>query len=123
MLNHAAPSLDHLFRALADPSRRSIVERLSRSPATVTELAEPLDLSLPGVLQHIRVLESSGVIRSEKSGRVRTCRLEPAALRSVGDWVAARRAVWAADLDRLDAWLALDADPYAPPSTGKTPCP
>ena len=123
MLNYSSPHLDLLFHALADPTRRAIVERLSRSPATVSELAEPLDLSMPGVLQHIRVLEAGGVIRSEKTGRVRTCRLDTGALRTVEDWVALRRASWSADLDQLDAWLALDADPYAPPQPRSTPCP
>ncbi len=80
--------LDRAFRALADPSRRSIVSRLSRGPASVSELAAPLDMSLPSVVQHIDVLQRSGLVRSEKLGRVRTCRLEPAPMRSVEQWIA-----------------------------------
>jgi DNA-binding transcriptional ArsR family regulator len=95
-------SLDKAFRALADPSRRSIVVRLSRGPASVSELAEPLAMSLPAAVQHIDVLQKSGLIRSEKVGRVRTCRLEPAPLRSVEQWIAQHRTVWENRLDRLD---------------------
>jgi DNA-binding transcriptional ArsR family regulator len=94
-------SLDKAFRALADPSRRSIVVRLSRGPASVSELAEPLAMSLPAAVQHIDVLQKSGLIRSEKVGRVRTCRLEPAPLRSVEQWIAQHRTVWENRLDRL----------------------
>jgi DNA-binding transcriptional ArsR family regulator len=94
-------SLDQTFRALADPSRRSIVVRLSRGPASVSELAEPLAMSLPAAVQHIDVLQKSGLIRSEKVGRVRTCRLEPAPMRSVEQWIAQHRTVWENRLDRL----------------------
>jgi DNA-binding transcriptional ArsR family regulator len=93
--------VDLLLHALADPTRRRIVERLGRGPATVTELAEPLAMSLPAVLQHLQVLTSSGVVASEKIGRVRTCRLEPARLDIVQDWIAARRHAWERRLDRL----------------------
>ena len=94
-------SLDQTFRALADPSRRSIVVRLSRGPASVSELAEPLAMSLPAAVQHIDVLQKSGLIRSEKVGRVRTCRLEPAPMRSVEQWIAQHRTAWENRLDRL----------------------
>jgi DNA-binding transcriptional ArsR family regulator len=94
-------SLDKAFRALANPSRRSIVVRLSRGPASVSELAEPLAMSLPAAVQHIDVLQKSGLIRSEKVGRVRTCRLEPAPLRSAEQWIAQHRTVWENRLDRL----------------------
>lgn len=94
-----------MFAALADGSRRSIVDRLSRGPATVKELAAPLTMSLPAVLQHLRVLEESGLIRSEKVGRVRTCRLQPAALQAAERWIADRRAGWESRLDRLDTFL------------------
>lgn len=114
MLNYSSPTLDGLFHALADPTRRGIVDRLSRSPATVSELAEPLEISLPGVLQHLRILEASGIVRSEKTGRVRTCHLDAGALRTVEDWVAARRASWTADLDRLEELLMDDADTTNP---------
>lgn len=94
-------SLDRTFRALADPSRRSIVVRLSWGPASVSELAEPLAMSFPAAVQHIDVLQKSGLVRSEKVGRVRTCRLEPAPMRSVEQWIAEHRATWENRLDRL----------------------
>jgi DNA-binding transcriptional ArsR family regulator len=94
-----------MFAALADGSRRTMVDRLSRGPATVKELAAPLTMSLPAVLQHLRVLEESGLVRSEKVGRVRTCRLQPAALQAAERWIADRRAGWESRLDRLDAFL------------------
>jgi DNA-binding transcriptional ArsR family regulator len=87
-----------------------MVDRLSRGPASVSELAEPLPMSLPAVIQHLRVLEASGLVRSEKAGRVRTCRIAPAALRSAEDWVAARRAHWERRLDHLGRYLAEHAD-------------
>jgi DNA-binding transcriptional ArsR family regulator len=107
MLNHHA-TVDPLFHALADPTRRAMVERLSRGPASVSELARPIDMTLSAVIQHLAVLESSGLVRSEKAGRVRTCRLEPAALRSGADWFAERRAAWERRLDRLGDYLAAD---------------
>ena len=97
----ADATLDRAFHALADPSRRSIVVRLSRGPASVSELAGPLAMSLPAVVQHIDVLQKSGLVRSEKVGRVRTCRLEPAPMRSVEQWIAQHRATWEGRLDRL----------------------
>ena len=105
MLNHS-PALDQVFHALADPARRGMIDRLSRGPASVSELAEPLSMSLPAVLQHLQVLEQSGLVRSEKAGRVRTCRIEPKALRTAEDWIARRRAHWERRLDRLGAFLA-----------------
>jgi DNA-binding transcriptional ArsR family regulator len=100
-----ALDLDLMFSALADGSRRSIVERLSQGPASVKELAAPLPMSLPAVLQHLRLLETSGLIRSEKVGRVRTCRLEPVALQAAEQWIAERRALWVRRLDRLGTYL------------------
>jgi len=94
-----------MYGALADGSRRAMVDRLSRGPATVKELAAPLTMSLPAVLQHLRVLQDSGLVRSQKVGRVRTCRLEPAALQAAEQWIADRRAGWVSRLDRLDAYL------------------
>jgi DNA-binding transcriptional ArsR family regulator len=106
MLNQAA-ELDGVFQALADPTRRVMVERLSRGgPSSVSALARPLAMSLPAVMQHLRVLEASGLVRSEKVGRVRTCHIEPAALRSVERWVVGRRASWERRLDRLGDYLA-----------------
>jgi DNA-binding transcriptional ArsR family regulator len=99
---------DRVFHALADPSRRVIVERLSQGSASVSELARPLPMSLPAVVQHLQVLETCGLVRSEKVGRVRTCRLEPAALRPVEQWVGARRSTWERRLDRLGDYLADD---------------
>ncbi|GLY94383.1 metalloregulator ArsR/SmtB family transcription factor [Actinoplanes sp. NBRC 103695] len=104
MLNHQA-SLDLMFAALADASRRSMVERLGRGSASVKELAAPLSMSLPAVMQHLRVLESSGLVSSAKTGRVRTCRINPAALRTAEDWIAVRRADLSAQLDRLGTYL------------------
>jgi DNA-binding transcriptional ArsR family regulator len=101
-----APPLDRLFQALADPARRRMVARLSRGPASVSELAQPLDMSLSAVVQHLRVLEESGLVRSRKVGRVRTCRIEAAALRTAEQWIAGRRSVWERRLDRLGASLA-----------------
>src|SRR2546425_522642 len=109
MLNHAV-ALDRMFQALADPSRRLMVERLSRGPASVSELAQPLDMSLSAVVQHLQVLETSGLVRSEKTGRVRTCRIEPATLRTAEKWVAGRRANWERRFDRLGDYLAEQDD-------------
>jgi DNA-binding transcriptional ArsR family regulator len=99
-------SVDRLFHALADPNRLVIVERLSRGPASVSELARPLPMSLPAVVQHLQVLERSGLVRSEKVGRVRTCRIEPAALRPAEQWISARRSSWERRFDRLGDYLA-----------------
>lgn len=101
-----AETLDRVFQALADPTRRAIVERLSRGPASVSQLAEPLAMSLPSVMQHLQVLETSGLVRSQKVGRVRTCRIETTALDAVERWIAARRSVWERRLDRLGDLLA-----------------
>jgi DNA-binding transcriptional ArsR family regulator len=98
--------VDRVFHALADPNRRVIVERLSRGPATVSELAQPLPMSLSAVVQHLQVLQGSGLVRSEKVGRVRTCRIEPEALRPVERWIGARRSSWERRLDRLGEYLA-----------------
>src|SRR4051794_40604915 len=102
------PELDVVFHALADPSRRSIVERLSLGSATVTDLASPLPMSMPAVLQHLQVLEDSGLVRSRKVGRVRTCSIEVKALRPVERWIGQRRTGWEQRLDRLGVYLAED---------------
>src|SRR5215813_5455280 len=86
MLKHA--DVDDSLRALAEPTRRAIVERLSRGTATVSDLGKPFDMTLAAVVQHLLVLEESGLIRSEKVGRVRTCRIEPGGLNTLADWVA-----------------------------------
>jgi len=103
--------LDDVFAALADPTRRGLVERLGRGPATVSELAKPLPMSLPAVVQHLHVLERSGLVRTEKVGRVRTCRLDLKTLTTVSDWVAERQAGWERRLDRLGEFLAEDPAP------------
>jgi DNA-binding transcriptional ArsR family regulator len=95
-----------VLQALADPTRRAIVERLCRGNASVSELAQPFAMSLASVVQHVQVLEESGVIRTDKVGRVRTCRIEPRALRMAEHWIAQRRAFWERNLDRLGAVLA-----------------
>jgi DNA-binding transcriptional ArsR family regulator len=107
MLKRAA-SVDPVFHALGDPTRRVIVEHLSRGPASVSALAKPLDMTLSGVVQHLAVLEASGLVQSEKAGRVRTCRIDPLALRTAEDWIAERRATWERRLDRLGHYLAED---------------
>ncbi len=104
MLNQQ-DSLNLVFQALADPSRRLMLERLSRGPASVSELAEPLDVSLPAVMQHLQVLEHSGLVQSEKTGRVRTCRLQKSVLQSAEKWLFTRRQIWERKLDRLGALL------------------
>jgi DNA-binding transcriptional ArsR family regulator len=109
MLNQAV-TLDKVFHALADPGRREMVERLSRGPASVSELARPLEISLAAVVQHLQVLEASGLVRSEKVGRVRTCRIEPSALRTAEQWIAERRTGWERRLDRLGDYLAEQPD-------------
>jgi DNA-binding transcriptional ArsR family regulator len=101
MLNH--PRLDLVFQALADPTRRDMVERLGRGPASVSELAAPLDMSLPAVLQHL--LEASGLVSSEKTGRVRMCRIEPKVMETAEGWFAKRREIWERRLDRLGEFL------------------
>jgi DNA-binding transcriptional ArsR family regulator len=100
MLNQVA-DLDRVFQALADPGRRLMVERLSRGPASVSELGKPLAMSLAAVVQHVQVLEASGLVRSQKVGRTRTCSIDPAALRSAEGWIAERRSLWERRLDRL----------------------
>jgi DNA-binding transcriptional ArsR family regulator len=101
----ARAALDRVFQALADPTRRVMVERLSRGPASVSELAEPFAMSLPSIVQHLQVLEASGLIPSEKVGRVRTCRIGEAALGSAERWITERRATWERRLDRLGQYL------------------
>jgi DNA-binding transcriptional ArsR family regulator len=106
MLNYQASPLDRLFHALAEPTRRMMVERLSRGPASVSELAKPFAMSLPAIVQHLQVLEASGLVKSDKVGRVRTCRIEPKALQTAERWINERRATWERRLDRLGAFLA-----------------
>jgi DNA-binding transcriptional ArsR family regulator len=109
--------LDRVFQALADPTRRNMVERLIRGPASVGDLAQPLAMSLPAVMQHLAVLEASSLVRSEKVGRVRTCRIEPAALRMAEDWIAAQRTQWEQRFDQLGDYLAEQPGPPAAPES------
>lgn len=109
MLKQSA-SLDDTFRALADPARRAMIDRLCQGPASVSELARPLAMSLPAAVQHLHVLEASGLVRSQKVGRVRTCRIAPAPLDAAQTWIAERRAAWKNRLDRLDDFLAGDVE-------------
>lgn len=103
-------ALDMMFQALADPGRRSMIERLSRGPASVSELAKPMAMSLPAVVQHLQVLEASGLVKTEKVGRVRTCQIEARALRQVEQWIAERRTFWEQRLDQLGEYLAATKD-------------
>ena len=116
MLNHAE-DLDRVFHALADPGRRLMIERLSQGPASVSELGRPLAMSLAAVVQHVQVLEASGLVRSQKTGRTRTCSINSAALRSAESWLFERRSLWERRLDRLGDYLA-DAADTTPPGAG-----
>jgi DNA-binding transcriptional ArsR family regulator len=102
--------LDRTFHALADRSRRSMVERLSGGPASVSELAEPLAMSLAAVVQHVQVLEGCGLVTTEKVGRIRMCRIEPGGISAAHGWITDRRRTWEARLDRLGDLLAERAD-------------
>jgi DNA-binding transcriptional ArsR family regulator len=94
--------LDRLFQALADPTRRAVVERLGRGPAATSELARPFAMALPSFLQHLDVLETAGLVTSSKEGRVRTYRLTPAPLHAAEDWMSSQRQLWETRLDQLD---------------------
>ena len=104
MLNESH-RLDRAFHALADPTRRGMLARLSRAPASVSELARPLRISLPAVMQHLQLLEASGLVTSEKKGRVRSCRIEPKAFAVAEGWIAEQRALWEARVDRFEAYV------------------
>ena len=99
-------SVDRVFHALGDPTRRSIVERLSEGPISVSHLAKPLAITVAAVVQHLQVLEESGLVRTEKVGRVRTCRMEPRGLSVAERWISERRSLWERRLDRLGDLLA-----------------
>src|SRR5207344_1668816 len=107
-------TIDRVFHALGDPTRRAIVEKLSEGPISVSRLAEPLDITLAAVVQHLQVLEQSGLIQTEKVGRVRTCRLDAAALGSAEHWITHRRALWERRLDRLADVLGEPVRPSKP---------
>lgn len=101
-----SPQLDHIFHALADPTRRAVVERLTRGPAQVRELAQPFPMALPSFMQHLAVLEKSGLVQSHKQGRVRTYWLAPEPLQSAESWMAQQREYWTRRLDQLDQFLS-----------------
>lgn len=98
--------VDRVFHALGDPTRRAIIEKLSEGPVSVSQLAQPLDVTLAAVVQHLQVLEKSGLVRTEKFGRVRTCRMEPRGLSVAEHWIDERRSLWEKRLDRLGKFLA-----------------
>jgi DNA-binding transcriptional ArsR family regulator len=112
------PKLDLLFQALADPSRRAMVDRLSRGPASVSELALPLAMSLPGVVQHLAVLEAAGLVKTQKIGRVRSCTLDTSAMSMAEQWINDRRTQWQRRFERLGAYLNETPDE---PETGGNP--
>jgi DNA-binding transcriptional ArsR family regulator len=111
--------IEVVFHALSDGNRRAMIDRLLDGPASVSELARPLAISLPAVVQHLHVLEASGVVRSHKVGRVRTCELEPLALSTAERWISERRAMWEARLDRLGEFLATGTDESEPSRPSK----
>lgn len=104
-LSEAAKPIDHVFRALSDPTRRHVLERLSRSPASVSELAAPFDMALPSFVQHMGILEECGLVQSRKTGRVRTYEIIPKRLKLAEDWMTRQRALWEKRLDQLDTYL------------------
>jgi DNA-binding transcriptional ArsR family regulator len=105
-MHRKKPNIDRVFHALGDPTRRAIVEKLSEGPISVSRLAEPLDITLAAVVQHLQVLEESGLVQTEKVGRVRTCRIEPAGLSAAEKWIGDRRSMWERRFDRLGDLLA-----------------
>jgi DNA-binding transcriptional ArsR family regulator len=104
MANHCVV-LDSVFHALADPTRRAVIQRLSRGPATVSDLAEPFDMALPSFMKHVSVLEDIGLVRSTKVGRIRTCMLEPKNLAAAERWFEEQRAIWTSRYQKLDNLL------------------
>src|SRR4051812_30987212 len=109
MLNMAAALLDRTFAALADPTRRAIVQRLASGDATVTELARPFAISLPAISRHLRVLEEASLVSKEREGHFRRCRLDPRGLKTLGEWLDFHRQFWSESFDRLDAHLKAPA--------------
>jgi DNA-binding transcriptional ArsR family regulator len=112
-MDRKKPDVDRVFHALGDPTRRAMMEKLSEGPQSVSRLAEPFGITLAAVVQHLQVLEESGLVQTEKLGRVRTCRVEPAGLSVAAQWIADRRSLWEHRLDRLGDLLAEpEKDPY-----------
>ncbi len=102
------PNIDGIFHALGDATRRAMVERLSQGPMSVSRLAEPFDMTLAAVVQHLQVLEECGLVETEKVGRVRSCRIEPAGLDAMEQWIRDRRSIWERRLDRLGDLLGVE---------------
>ena len=111
VLNHRADAADRVFQALADANRRAVIERLTRGPATVSELAAHLGVTVAATVQHLRVLQDSELVVTQKAGRVRTCQLDPAGLRNAEAWLQHRRTAWERRLDRLGAVLDEQKEP------------
>jgi DNA-binding transcriptional ArsR family regulator len=101
----AAHTIDHVFRALADPTRRTVLARLTKAPTSVSELAAPFDMALPSFIEHLKILEASGLVSSKKVGRVRIYQLVPKRLKLAEDWLTRQRNIWAQRLDQLDAYV------------------
>jgi DNA-binding transcriptional ArsR family regulator len=114
------PDIDRIFHALGDPMRRTIVERLSQGPISVSLLASPLGITLAAVVQHLQVLEESGIVRTTKLGRVRTCRIEPSGLSAAEKWISDRRSHWEKSFDRLGRLLDETAETTVKPTANAT---
>ena len=113
LLSHMDNQLNHFFAAMADPTRRAVIERLTRGPSPVSDLAAPHDIALPTFLKHLKKLEAAGLVRSEKKGRVRTVHIEAEPLRLAEDWLRRQRRIWEGRLDRLGALAErIENDPH-----------
>jgi len=110
----SSPAIHRIFHALGDPTRRALVERLSEAPVSVSQLAQPLAITLAAVVQHLQILEESGLVRTEKTGRVRTCRIEPKGFSIMEKWIQDRKTNWERRFDRLGELLAEETNPEEP---------
>jgi DNA-binding transcriptional ArsR family regulator len=109
-MDQYSTQLDGIFQALADPTRRAVIGRLGKGPASISDLAEPFEMALPSFMKHIHALETSGLIRTSKAGRVRTCAIEKDRFGMVEDWLTAQRAVWEGRIDRLERFVTSDQE-------------
>ena len=121
MLNHEVPAADRVFHALADANRRAIIEHLTRGPPTVSELARLLGVTVAATVQHLQVLQACELVRSEKTGRVRTCQIDPSGLRRAEEWLRLQRTTWEYRLDRLGDVLGGSAADQTPDDPSKEP--
>ena len=121
MRNHEVPAADRVFHALADANRRAIIEHLTRGPATVSELARLLGVTVAATVQHLQVLQACELVRSEKTGRVRTCQIDPSGLRRAEEWLRLQRTTWEHRLDRLGDVLGESAADHTPDDPSKEP--